>query len=91
MQNAVVLSPPDFDRLISEMKMTFMDELKRAKAEVVERPLTRIEAAQHLSIKPGTLDKRIKTGIIPVQYVHYNGGTPYFFASELNKLLKERR
>lgn len=90
MQQAVIINPSDLDRFISEMRVTFVEELTKAKSQVIEKPLTRGEAAAYLSISTSALDRRVKNGSIPTSLVHYNGGTTYFFASELNRFLKQK-
>jgi hypothetical protein len=76
----------DFERLLTSLRQEVRD-LALVKKE--EKPLTKKEAADHLRIGRTALDNRINNGSIPSKYVHKNGGTVYFYASELNELLKK--
>jgi hypothetical protein len=55
----------------------------------IEKPLTKEGAAKYLSISEGTLDERFRTGKLPARLRHTNGGTIYFFASELEEFIKQ--
>lgn len=79
----------DFERLSAGIRQQIADGLAELKGIVIEKPLNKKEAASYLGIGLTALDNRIKRGSIPKKLVHKNGGTPYFFASELNELLKK--
>lgn len=53
-----------------------------------EGPLTSEKAAKFLDIHPNTLYRRMKQPDFPVRW---DGGTPYFFASELVRYIKGKK
>jgi excisionase family DNA binding protein len=84
-----VLQPNDFDRLLSEMKSFVREELKSVQMPPEnDRPICAKEAAAYLGIGQTTFWERIKTGKIPSILIHRNGGSVYFFKSELRQFLK---
>lgn len=80
------LTGEQFKELIAEVKATVIEELSRKK--VIEKPMTREEIAAYMRIDPITLDRRFKSGKLPRNLRHSNGGTLYFFASEFEELIK---
>ncbi len=88
-QQLIALTPNQLDRIATGLRQQIADGVASLKSHLVEKPLTRREAAEYLGIKLTALDNRIKRGDIPRKLVHKNGGTPYFFASELEQLLKK--
>lgn len=77
----------DLDRFAEKVANIVLKKVAELKA--VEEPLTKEGAAKYLHIALSTLNKRLANGDIPAKYIHRNGGTPYFFASELELLLKK--
>lgn len=77
----------DLDRFAEKVANIVLKKV--AELKVVEEPLTKEGAAKYLHIALSTLNKRLANGDIPAKYIHRNGGTPYFFASELELLLKK--
>ena len=84
-----LMNQSGLDRLVTSIREQVRDEFTTLRSHMIEKPLNRTEAAAYLGIKLTALDNRIKRGDIPMSLVHKNGGTPYFFASELEKLLKK--
>lgn len=64
--------------------------IKEVKAALIEKPMTKKEAAEHLNITYATLERRIRNSVYPDYLVHKDpvSGHLYFFASELNQYLK---
>lgn len=85
--NAIIFQPEDWDKFKRELSGFVAIEMDKAKR--IERPLTKDAAAEYLSISVRTFDQRIADGKIPTKLIHRNGGTPYFFASELEAFLKK--
>lgn len=83
------ITPEGLDRIASNIRQQVADGFTELKAFVIEKPMTRKEAADYLGIGLTALDNRIKRGDIPGKYVHKNGGTPYFLPSELHELIKK--
>lgn len=77
------------DRMITSLREQVRDEFVTLKSHMVEKPLTKKEAATYLGVTYKTIESRVTSGAIPSEFVHKNGGTVYFFASELNQLLKK--
>jgi hypothetical protein len=88
-QQLILMAPDELERLATGLRQQIADGVASLKSHLIERPLTRREAADYLGIGLTALDNRIKRGDIPRKLVHKNGGTPYFFASELEQLLKK--
>lgn len=89
MGTAVVLMPNEVDQFadrVANMVLKRVTELNK-----VEEPLTKVGAAKYLKVALSTFNKRLSNGDIPSKYIHRNGGTPYFFASELETLLKSNK
>lgn len=84
-----LMSPNELERLAAGLRQEVADGFLLLKTHMTEKPLTVKEAAEYLRIGTSALYNRINSGAIPSQYVHKNGGTVYFFASELNQLLKK--
>ena len=72
-----------------QLRQEMRDGFVMLKTHMIEKPLTRKGAAEYLGIGVKALDNRIQRGVIPSRLIHKNGGTPYFFASELAELLKK--
>lgn len=90
MKGQVLLITPEYlDRLMTGLRDEMRTSVMELKTHMTEETLTRKEAARYLKIGIKALDKRIQSGQIPKRLVHKNGGTPYFFASELEQFLKE--
>lgn len=85
----VVLEPNDLDTIIKKMIEEFRAEAAKIKAANIEKPMTRQAAAKFLSCSVQTFDNKFKNGDLPIEFRHYNGGTPYFFASDLEAFLKK--
>lgn len=77
------------EKFLIEFREMIRAEIGKAKSEAVEKPLTREEAAAYMRIDPVTLDRRLRKGTLPMSLRHHNGGTLYFFASELEAFLKK--
>jgi len=80
------VSENDLNTLIMKAEEKGFD---KGQKKPFEKPLTREEAAAFLRITARTLDNRIKSNVLPTDLRHYNGGTIYFFASELEAFLKK--
>ena len=80
------ISENDLEKLIIKAEEKAYE---RGQKKPFEKPLTREEAAAFLRIEPATLDRRIKSGVLPATLRHYNGGTIYFFASELENFIRK--
>lgn len=87
MKPAYVLEQEDLNKIIEKVVEKVAQETK--KWQLVEKPLTRNEAAAYFKISPITFDRRLKNGTLPSSLRRYNGGTIYFFASELEAFLKK--
>lgn len=85
----VVLDPSDLDTIIKKMVEEFRAEVAKIKAANIEKPMTREQAAKFFSCSVDALDKKFRNNKLPAKFRHYNGGTPYFFASELENFLKK--
>jgi hypothetical protein len=88
-ETLIALTPNEFERLATGIRQQVADGLNELKGFVIEKPLTRKEAASHLRIAMTAFNNRLRSGAIPSKYVHKNGGTLYFYASELNAMVKE--
>jgi hypothetical protein len=75
----------DLDKIISEMKKSFHDEVQKLKVETREQPMTRKETAKYLKCGQTTLTKHWQH----LKHVT-EGGTPYWWASEIEKYIKEQ-
>lgn len=62
---------------------------EHGQAKPLERPLTKKEAASYMRLHIKVFNKRFKDGVLPATLRHYNGGTIYFFASELEDFIKK--
>jgi len=87
MQHAIVIQPSDFKQLIAEIAAEVIKEV--VKSMTAEPTLTKSQAAKYLQISVQTLEKRFRENELPTSLIHRNGGTPYFFASELEQHLKK--
>lgn len=87
-QTLIALTLNDLDRIAIGIRQQVADGFKDITSHVVEKPLTVKQAADYLGIKQSAFYNRINRGEIPARLVHRNGGTPYFFASELCELIK---
>lgn len=90
MNNAFILTPNDFERLIAEVKQTLSREVETIKGSVIEKPMTIKEAADYMRITENTLFKRIRDGVIPPNLVHQVEGSKYFLPSELYGFIKTK-
>lgn len=88
-QTLIAITPEYLDRLATNIRQQVSDGFVMLKSHMIEKPLTKKEAASYLFINPKTLESRIRSGAIPAKMVHRNGGTMYFFPSELEQLLKK--
>jgi len=79
----------ELDRIVTNIREQVKEEFVTLKSHMIENNLTKQQAADYLKINIKTLEARIRQGIIPRHLVHRNGGTVYFFASELKELLKK--
>lgn len=84
----IALSTKEFDRLATGIRQQVADGIESLKSHLTEKPLSKKEAADYLQITPRAFASRMKSGAIPPRLVHRNGGSLYFFASELQQLLK---
>ncbi len=89
MENAVVFNPNDLPKFANEVASIVLREV--AKLRSIEEPLTKAGAAKYLRITVRSLDRRIENHDLPTSLIHRNGGTPYFFASELEQYLKKSK
>jgi hypothetical protein len=89
MSVAHVIMPSEVDPLAEKIAAMVIKKVIELKS--IEDPLTKEGAAKYLHIALSTLNKRLANGDIPSKYIHRNGGTPYFFASELETLLKKNQ
>lgn len=83
--NSILLTPTDFNRLLSEVK-TYID--KANESRLVEKPLTVKEAASYLNMNVTTFYRKLKRGAIPSTLIHRNEGTVYLLPSELHQFIK---
>lgn len=88
-QQLILITPEYLERLITNLRDEMCSNVLELKTHMIEKPLTTKEAADFMRIKRSAFVGRIKSGAIPAQCVHKNGGTPYFFASELQQLIKK--
>lgn len=88
-QQLILITQEYLERLITSLRDEMRNSVIELKTHMTEETLTRKEAARYLKIGIKALDKRIQSGQIPKRLVHKNGGTPYFFASELHDLIKQ--
>ncbi|MBX4188245.1 MAG: helix-turn-helix domain-containing protein [Candidatus Doudnabacteria bacterium] len=88
-QTLIAITPEYMERMVTNLRQEIADGFVHLKTHMVEKPIDRTGAAEYLTISLSTLDDRISKGTIPANLVHKNGGTPYFFASELEQLLKK--
>jgi len=88
-QPLIAITPNELDRIATNLRQQVQDGFVMLKTHMIEKPLTKKEAAIYLNVTYKTIESRITTGAIPSKYVHKNGGTIYFFASELEQLLKK--
>jgi hypothetical protein len=88
-QNLVILTPQDFDRFVSEMKLHLTKEVETIRGVVVEKPMCVKEAAAYLRIAERTLFKWLKDGTLPNSCKHEINNTTYFFPSELKEFIKK--
>ena len=84
-----LMSQSALDRMLTNIRQQLKDEFGALKNQMVENTMTKQQAADYLKINIRTLERRVKSGVIPSRYAHTNGGTVYFFASELQELLKQ--
>lgn len=87
-QQLILITQEYLERLIINLRDEMRSNVLELKTHMIEKPLTTKEAADFMRIKRSAFDNRIKSGAIPAHLVHKNGGTPYFFASELQQLIK---
>jgi excisionase family DNA binding protein len=87
MSGGVFFQHDDFDKLIDMVVDKVADKVSKMKT--VEPTLTKGQAAKYLQVSRQTLEKRFREGDLPASLIHKNGGTPYFFASELEAYLKK--
>jgi excisionase family DNA binding protein len=88
-QPVVILTPNEFDRLISEVKSHLSKQVEGIKGTIIEKPMCVKQACEYLGIHENTLYKRMRSGVIPPGVVHRVDGTLYFFASELFQFIKK--
>lgn len=62
---------------------------ERGQKKPIEKPLTKQEAADYLRVHVTTFEARIRNRKLPLSLRHINGGTTYFFASELEAFIKK--
>lgn len=89
MKTAKILEHEEFDKFLNAILEMFGREIAKLKSDIPERPMTKKQAAKYFSCSVGTFDKKFKNNKLPAKFRHYNGGTPYFFASELEAFLKK--
>jgi len=73
-------------QLIDEVKATVIQEMNRKQS--LDKVLTKQEAAAYLRIHVTTLDERFRERKLPTSLRHYNGGSLYFYQSELENFIK---
>lgn len=81
-----VMSDDQLDKLIQK---AIQEGFERGQKKPIEKPLTKQEAASYLRIGLSAFDERFRKQALPASLRHYNGGTIYFFASELEAHLKK--
>lgn len=81
-----VMSDEQLDKLIRE---AIQRGFELGQKKPLEKPLTKKEAAAFLRIDPWTLDRRFKSGKIPLSLRHVVSGSIYFFASELEAFIRK--
>jgi hypothetical protein len=81
-----VMSDDQLDKLIQK---AIQEGFEKGQKRTIEKPLTKQEAANYLRISLSTLDERFRSQALPTSLRHYNGGTIYFFASELEAFIKK--
>lgn len=84
-----IIMPNEVDPLAEKIAAIVLRKIDERR--VIEEPLTKQGAANYFKITVRALNERIAKGKIPSKYIHRNGGTPYFFASELETLLKKNQ
>lgn len=86
---AVVLMPNEVDQFADRVAAMVIKKVTELRS--IEEPLTKQGAAKYLKVSLTTFNRRLSDGGIPSKYIHRNGGTLYFFASELETLLKKNQ
>jgi hypothetical protein len=86
---SVKMTPPN----LSPEFMAFAEQVvKEIKSVIVEKPLTKKEAADYLNMSYRTFERRISGPLktLPDDIIHKDpvSGQLYFFPSELNEYLK---
>lgn len=81
-----VMSDDQLDKLIQK---AIQEGFERGQKKPFEKPLTKKEAADYMRVHIKVFNKRFKSGELPANLRHYNGGTIYFFASELEAFIKK--
>jgi hypothetical protein len=71
------------DKIISEMKKSFHDEVQKLKVETREEPMTKSKTAKYLSCSPSNVDKKWK------HLGHKVNGTWFWLESELKDYIKK--
>lgn len=81
-----VMSDEQLDKLIQK---AIQEGFEKGQKKPIEKPLTTKEAAAFLRIGLSALYRRIQTNALPTTLRHYNGGSIYFFASELEAFIRK--
>jgi hypothetical protein len=89
MEHAIVIQPGDMDKFISQIVDRAIEKI--VKIKTAEPTRTKAQAAKYLQISVQTLEKRFRDNELPASLIHRNGGTPYFFESELEQYLKKSK
>ena len=84
--NASELSDEHIDRIA----FAVMARVEKYSSGGIEKPLTRVKAAEHLNMGVDYIDKLKRNGVIQAHYFE-ESGVPYYFASEINEALKGRK
>lgn len=82
------ITSDNLEKFLEKYTSVVIEEFSKKK--VIEKPMTREEAANYMRISPTTFDRRLKNGTLPMALRHINGGNIYFFASELEAELKRK-
>jgi len=78
------------DNDLEKLLMNALEKgFERGQKKPIEKPLTKQEAADYMRIHITTFDDRFRNNVLPTTLRHYNGGTIYFFASELEAFIKK--